>query len=151
VGASQLHLRAQASIERGRTLGQTDSDATHICLRDGIEAGGGRRCPKAVVIRLEPRKAPGMGRVTSRRLASHLTAGAAARRPEIVVVEEPLEIQVNGTAITVTMRTPGSDVELAKGFLLTEGLIKRRSDIHSVSGIAAGRVRTDSTRITFLT
>ena len=73
-----------------------------------------------------------MGRVTSRRLASHLTAGAAVRRQEIVVVEEPLEIRVNGTAITVTMRTPGSDVELAQGFLMTEGLIKHRSDIHSV-------------------
>ncbi|MDT5318413.1 MAG: FdhD protein, partial [Mycobacterium sp.] len=73
-----------------------------------------------------------MGRVTSRRLVSHLTAGAAVRRPEIVVGEEPLEIRVNGTAITVTMRTPGSDVELAQGFLMTEGLIKHRSDIHSV-------------------
>ena len=73
-----------------------------------------------------------MGRVTSRRLASHIAAGAAVSRPEIIVVEEPLEIRVNGTAITVTMRTPGSDVELAQGFLLTEGLIKHRSDIHSV-------------------
>jgi FdhD protein len=73
-----------------------------------------------------------MGRVTSRRLASHLTAGAAVRRQETLVVEEPLEIRLNGTAITVTMRTPGSDVELAQGFLLTEGLIKHRDDIHSV-------------------
>ena len=73
-----------------------------------------------------------MGRVTSRRLASHLSAGTAVRRQEVVVVEEPLEIRVNGSAITVTMRTPGSDVELAQGFLLTEGLIKHRSDIHSV-------------------
>ncbi|MDT5048054.1 MAG: FdhD protein, partial [Mycobacterium sp.] len=53
-------------------------------------------------------------------------------RPEIVAVEEPLEIRVNGTAITVTMRTPGSDVELAQGFLMTEGLIRHRSDIHSI-------------------
>ena len=37
------------------------------------------------------------------------------------MVEEPLEIRVNGTAVTVTMRTPGSDIELAQGFLLTEG------------------------------
>jgi FdhD protein len=73
-----------------------------------------------------------MGRVTSRRLASHLTASAAVRRQETLVVEEPLEIRLNGTAITVTMRTPGSDVELAQGFLLTEGLIKHRDDIHSV-------------------
>ena len=53
-------------------------------------------------------------------------------RPETVVVEEPLEIRVNGTPITVTMRTPGSDVELAHGFLMTEGLIRHRSDIHTV-------------------
>ena len=44
-------------------------------------------------------------------------------RPETLVVEEPLEIRVNGTPLTVTMRTPGSDVELAQGFLLTEGVI----------------------------
>jgi FdhD protein len=39
-----------------------------------------------------------------------------------LAVEEPLEIRVNGRAIAVTMRTPGSDEELALGFCLTEGL-----------------------------
>ena len=53
-------------------------------------------------------------------------------RPETLVVEEPLEIRVNGTAVTVTMRTPGSDVELAQGFLLTEGVIARREDVLTV-------------------
>ncbi len=62
-----------------------------------------------------------MGRVTARRRASHLYDGTATERPETLVVEEPLEIRVNGTPLTVTMRTPGSDVELAQGFLLTEG------------------------------
>jgi FdhD protein len=47
-------------------------------------------------------------------------------------VEEPLEIRVNGSAITVTMRTPGSDVELAQGFLLTEGVIGGRDDVLTV-------------------
>ena len=46
-----------------------------------------------------------------------------------VAVEEPLEIRVNGTAVAVTMRTPGHDRELAAGFLLTEGVIRRADDV----------------------
>jgi FdhD protein len=73
-----------------------------------------------------------VGRVTARRRVSHLTADTSTTRPETLVVEEPLELRVNGTAITVTMRTPGSDVELAQGFLLTEGVIGQRDDIARV-------------------
>ena len=43
--------------------------------------------------------------------------------------EEPLEIRVRGRAISVTMRTPGHDDELAAGFLWTEGVIDRGADI----------------------
>jgi len=73
-----------------------------------------------------------VGRVTARRRASHLTADTVSTRPETLAVEEPLELRINGTAITVTMRTPGSDVELAQGFLLTEGVIGQRDDIARV-------------------
>ncbi|MGH3677323.1 MAG: formate dehydrogenase accessory sulfurtransferase FdhD [Mycobacterium sp.] len=73
-----------------------------------------------------------MGRVTARRRASHLTADDTVTRPETLVVEEPLEIRVNGNPVTVTMRTPGSDVELAQGFLLTEGVIGHRHDVRTV-------------------
>ena len=73
-----------------------------------------------------------MGRVTSRRRASHVIDGTATERPETLVVEEPLEIRVNGKPLSVTMRTPGSDVELAQGFLLTEGIIARRDDVLTV-------------------
>lgn len=73
-----------------------------------------------------------MGRVTARRRVRHVTAGDVVARPETLVVEEPLEIRVDGAPITVTMRTPGSDVELAQGFLLTEGIISHRDDIRSV-------------------
>lgn len=73
-----------------------------------------------------------MGRVTARRRAQHVTAAETVARPETLAVEEPLEIRVNGTPLTVTMRTPGSDVELAQGFLLTEGLVYRREDIAAV-------------------
>lgn len=73
-----------------------------------------------------------MGRVTARRRVQHVTADVAVARPETLAVEEPLEIRVNGRPLTVTMRTPGSDVELAQGFLLTEGLVSRREDIAAV-------------------
>jgi FdhD protein len=73
-----------------------------------------------------------MGRVTTRCRAQHLTSESAIARPETLVVEEPMEIRVNGSPITVTMRTPGSDIELAQGFLLTEGIIARRDDVLAV-------------------
>lgn len=83
-----------------------------------------------------------MGRVTARRRASHLTAEESSDRPETLVVEEPLEIRVNGIALTVTMRTPGSDVELAQGFLLTEGIIAHRDDMVTVRYCRGATVRT---------
>ena len=46
-----------------------------------------------------------------------------------VAREEPLEIRARGRAVTVTMRTPGHDAELAAGFFLSEGLIRRREDV----------------------
>jgi FdhD protein len=46
-----------------------------------------------------------------------------------VAGEEPLEIRVGGRPLAVTMRTPGHDVELAHGFLLTEGVIGGRGDV----------------------
>jgi FdhD protein len=70
--------------------------------------------------------------VTARRRAHHLTVDGAVTRPETLVVEEPLEIRVNGAAVTVTMRTPGSDIELAQGFLLTEGVISDREDVLTI-------------------
>jgi FdhD protein len=44
-------------------------------------------------------------------------------RPDTLAVEEPLEIRADGRSLAVTMRTPGHDVDLAIGFLLTEGLV----------------------------
>jgi FdhD protein len=52
--------------------------------------------------------------------------------------EEPLEIRVRGRSIAVTMRTPGHDRELAAGFLLAEGLIKRPGDIVEIAPCLQG-------------
>jgi FdhD protein len=51
-----------------------------------------------------------------------------------VVVEEPLEIIVNGRNLSITMRTPGNDAELVAGFLFTEGLIRSAASIQSING-----------------
>jgi FdhD protein len=83
-----------------------------------------------------------VGRVTARRRVSHRTADSVTDRPDTLVVEEPLEIRVNGSALTVTMRTPGSDVELAQGFLLTEGLIGCRNDVLRVQYCRGAETRS---------
>ena len=51
---------------------------------------------------------------------------------DYLVGEEPLEIRVGDEPVSVTMRTPGHDLELATGFLFTEGLISSRAQIASV-------------------
>ncbi|OBK29657.1 sufurtransferase FdhD [Mycobacterium asiaticum] len=73
-----------------------------------------------------------MGHVTARRRVTHRAADRASVRQEILAVEEPLEIRLDGTPLTVTMRTPGSDIELAQGFLLTEGIIAERGDVQTI-------------------
>jgi FdhD protein len=70
-----------------------------------------------------------MGRVTVRRPVLHIADGTSRRRPDALAAEEPLELRVDGASLAVTMRTPGHDVELAHGFLLTEGVIGAREDV----------------------
>ena len=53
-------------------------------------------------------------------------------RSDFLAVEEPLEIRLNGTAISVTMRTPGDDAALAAGFLFTEGIVTEYGQILSI-------------------
>jgi FdhD protein len=70
-----------------------------------------------------------MGRLIARRPVLRLTPNGTSRRPDALAVEEPLELRVDGRALAVTMRTPGHDVELAHGFLLTEGVIGAVEDV----------------------
>jgi FdhD protein len=51
---------------------------------------------------------------------------------DYVAVEEPLEIQLDGRSLVVTMRTPGHDTELAAGFLHSEGVVSNAEDIESL-------------------
>jgi FdhD protein len=70
-----------------------------------------------------------MGRVTVRRPVLRIAENGNRTRPDTLAAEEPLEIRVNGKPLSVTMRTPGHDVELAHGFLLTEGVIADRDEL----------------------
>lgn len=56
-------------------------------------------------------------------------SGEPRRRPDDLAAEEPLEIRVRKQPLAVTMRTPGHDIDLAMGFLLTEGVIATAEDV----------------------
>lgn len=62
-------------------------------------------------------------RVVDRRTIVAVRDGVVSRRADTLAGEEPMEIRVNGAAVSVTMRTPGNDFELALGFCLTEGIV----------------------------
>lgn len=55
--------------------------------------------------------------------------GETFKAMDEVALEEPLEIRVRGRAVSITMRTPGHDDELAAGFLLSEGIIRSPEDV----------------------
>jgi FdhD protein len=59
-------------------------------------------------------------------------------REDVVALEEPLEVRVNGARFSVTMRTPGDDFDLVAGFLVSEGIVSAADDLRSmrtVSGV----------------
>jgi len=58
--------------------------------------------------------------------------GQVRRAQDCLVAEEPLEIRLGEMPLSVTMRTPGYDLELTAGFLFTEGLIEKREQIVSL-------------------
>lgn len=71
---------------------------------------------------------------------SKVSGGAPEALADSVAVEEPLEIRLgystsDGRAtrsISITMRTPGHDRELAAGFLYTEAIVQKSQDIASI-------------------
>jgi FdhD protein len=53
---------------------------------------------------------------------------------------QPLEILLDGRNVSITMRTPGNDEELAAGFLFTEGIVRNRTDVAAISEVSANQV-----------
>jgi FdhD protein len=77
-----------------------------------------------------------------------ISNGAPDERSDVLAVEEPLEIRlgcdVEGRRVhhpvSITMRTPGHDLELAVGFLFTEGVLVAREQLAGVRACGAGNV-----------
>ncbi len=88
-----------------------------------------------------------MSRSVFEMLVEHVRGVNPAASKDYLAAEEPLEIQLGyGPAdsravksISVTMRTPGHDYELAAGFLFTEGVVRDAFDIESVSYVTGGQ------------
>ncbi len=60
------------------------------------------------------------------------TAGAWSESPDAVVMEEPLQLLLDGEPLSVVMRTPGNDIELTLGLLFAEGVIRSAKDVKAV-------------------
>jgi FdhD protein len=79
-----------------------------------------------------------MGRITARKRVTRITLGETAidttvsRREDLLAVEEPLEIRVGGSSLSITMRTPGHDFDLAAGFLISEGVVAHTGEIAAI-------------------
>jgi FdhD protein len=76
---------------------------------------------------------------TARRRVLRIRAGAGPAdggqgesRADLLAVEEPLEIRVHGEPLSVTMRTPGDDIDLAAGFLAAEGVVAGSADLTEI-------------------
>lgn len=70
-----------------------------------------------------------MSRLTKRVRVVRIGADGVVEREDTVAAEEPFELRVGGRALAVTMRTPGHDIELAHGFLLSEGVIRTAGEV----------------------
>lgn len=68
----------------------------------------------------------------------HTATNDPETKPDVLAVEEPLEIRVRGRSIAITMRTPGHDEELAAGFLVTENIIRHRRDVSEIAHCTEG-------------
>jgi len=61
--------------------------------------------------------------------------GLSSSRSDLLAIEEPLQLCLNGFPLSITMRTRGSDLDLAVGFLFTEGIIE---DVGQILSMRAG-------------
>jgi FdhD protein len=120
-----LHDDPRRALIAGRRL--SDDHLPWLEARAVASASSRVTTPSAGELR---RLGPVSRKRTERMLVTEVTniAGDDAglvtrRRPDQLIVEEPMTVQLDGVTVTTTMRTPGHDYELAVGFCHTEGLL----------------------------
>jgi FdhD protein len=71
---------------------------------------------------------------TARRRVTRITLDSCqvTDRADLLAAEEPLGIRIGGQAANLTLRTPGDDIDLTAGFLLTEGIVAAPDDIVAI-------------------
>jgi FdhD protein len=79
-------------------------------------------------------------------------AGRWTDAPDAVVTEEPLQLLLDGEPLSVLMRTPGADIELALGLMYAEGIIRSRIDVREIkisaeAGETVSGVRIDASLV----
>jgi FdhD protein len=93
-----------------------------------------------------------MGITTDVRPTTLIVDGVRDQRGDQVVVEAPVTFVIDQVAVAMTMRTPGHDLELAAGWLVSEGVVRRSSDISQMgayaTSAAAAAEDIDTVRIT---
>src|SRR5256885_658013 len=77
------------------------------------------------------------------------SSGAWSEAPDAVVTEEPLQLMLDGVPLSVVMRTPGEDIELALGLMFAEGIARSLDDVRQVlisaeSGETAAGISVDA-------
>src|SRR5438552_11700219 len=70
---------------------------------------------------------------------TRLRSGARAVSADRAATEEPLEVRLHGRPFAVIMRTPGSDRDLAAGFLLSERVVKSADELGTIEHCTDGR------------
>ena len=83
------------------------------------------------------------GRTARRRVLRVSLPGGATPRADLLAAEEPLGIRIGGQAFTLTMRTPGDDIDLAAGFLVGEGVIRSADDLTEIRICSGGECDHD--------
>ena len=114
-----------ASVRSSSRPGSAPRDSSQPALAD---------TRRAAIEPLPPPHAPG----NSLQLTNvyQWNSGSTSQVQDYLAAEEPLEIRVNGVSLSVTMRTPGHDIELAAGFLLTEGIIDSLQPLEQLRAVA---------------